>query len=100
MPLQSRPTLLNLPRELHQHIIGYIFEDALEKDNRFNTLLREPRLAYRRLRAHATPDRREDQIYFNYMYSLFGRKGAKFDAAKIYAPTVSEAAMLVLSVHE
>jgi hypothetical protein len=39
MPLQSRPCLLNLPRELRQQVITYVFEDALTKDIRLNDFL-------------------------------------------------------------
>ncbi|KAE9988371.1 hypothetical protein EG328_011131 [Venturia inaequalis] len=36
----SPPTLLTIPRELRQHILGYAFDDACEKDAKINDFLR------------------------------------------------------------
>lgn len=108
MPIQSRPTLLNLPRELRQHILGYVFEDALEKDNRFNTLIREPRLESYRSRHFFARDfpPSDDETYelkrfirhMRSIFSIFKGKWTKFDTANIHAPNIFGAATLVSGI--
>lgn len=106
MSLPSRPTLLNIPRELRQHILGYVFEDVIDMDNRFNGLLREPRLTYYRSRNFGRCGYRRDEndgearIHnILYLHSLFGGKWLKFDAANIYAPNIFRTAELVFAVN-
>ncbi|QDS76442.1 hypothetical protein FKW77_004503 [Venturia effusa] len=111
MLIQSRSSLLDLPLEIRQHILGYIFEDALQKDNRFNNLIREPRLTEYYTRDRSTGRGSAPTILallgaFRadadnvFLYSLFGATGATFDAANVHAPSIFQTATLIASTND
>ncbi|KAE9964837.1 hypothetical protein BLS_008039 [Venturia inaequalis] len=89
MPLQSRPFLLDLPRELRQDILDYVFEDALEKDNRLNEFLRNDlRSCIRFPRLPSVLSAQLDCL-----------RWFQFDPKKIYAPHIHGLATTLTSVH-
>jgi len=89
MPLQSRPCLLNLPRELRQQVITYLFDDALAKDIRLNDFLRNDLRC--EMRFSKLPDALREL--------LTSVRWLQFDPAKIYSPSVDEVASMLTSVH-
>jgi hypothetical protein len=89
MPLQSRPYLLKLPRELRQQVIGYLFDDALAEDKYLNDFLRNE--LRRVVRFSKLPSTLRELLTRIRWY--------KFNSARIYAPCVYKVADLLASLH-
>jgi hypothetical protein len=89
MPLQSRPFLLGLPRELRQQIVGYVFEDALAKDIRLNSFLRQD--FRHKLRFSKLP--------MPLKQLLTRTRWLQYKPSKTYAPHICALARILVSVH-
>lgn len=88
MPLPSRPFLLDLPRELRQHILSYVFEDAIEQDIHLNNFLRND----------LRKDMRLSKITSVLSQQLTRVRWLEFDSKKIYAPHIHDTAAILMSI--
>lgn len=89
MPPPTRLFLLNLPRELRQHILSYVFEDAVEKDNLLNDFLRND------LR-HSVKFSKLPTVLSGHLARV---RWLEFDPKKIYAPHIYNLANNLTSDH-